>query len=175
MEKQVLETKKKKISVLDIFAVLLIIMCVTGAILRIFIGGNGIVQVSEPESDEYCVSFNLNSIRTTLASSIVAGDSLYDDNGNLIGTVDGNLTVTPALVFKEDSEGKLIQTYSNAENGDNSLVDVTGTITVKGYYSDYGFTVAGSKVYLAPNYSIQLHSGKMISTFKIADIEKNEK
>lgn len=161
--------KKRKMSALDTFAVMLIFLCAAGVAIRAYIGNDGALPEIGKKSEDYTVSFEINGITSAVSSYITQGESVYFENGELLGTVGVGLAVTPAMTFIEDTNGKYIQFYASADNGDASLVDVRGTITVSGYKTDYGF-LANGKTYLAPNFETVLHTKNVTVTVKITDI-----
>ena len=161
--------EKKKISSLDVFLFILLIMCIAGVAVRLAVGENGILPAAAPDQTEFAVSFELRQAKTSLSGFFSSGEVFYDEGSDVFGTVDGQVSVTPAQLFTEDEDGKYVISYSGAENGDNSLVDIRGTMTVKGYKTDYGFLVNG-ETYIAPNFVISLHSDKTTSDVRIMDI-----
>lgn len=162
-------SKKRKISALDAFVVILLLLCAAGVAIRAYIGNDGVFSEIGKESKDYTVSFEISGITSAVSSYITQGESIYFENGDLLGIVGGGLAVTPAMTFAEDENGKYIQSYASADNGDASLVDVRGTITVSGYKTDYGF-LANGKTYLAPNFETVLHTRNVTVTVKITDI-----
>ena len=160
------ETKKvSRVSPLDIFIAILVVMCIVGVVIRVYVGKDGILPASNNETADYVVSFEIKNAIPELSTYLTSGESLYDSEGNLFGTVSENLTVTPAQIFVEDSEGKYVPVYSSNEN------DIRGTVMLSGSYADYGF-LAGGKTYIAPNYDIELHTGMASFTMKITGISK---
>lgn len=171
MKKDNSEKKSRKLSALDVFVIILALMCVAGAAVRFYAGDSGILPISDPEKEEYAVSFEIAQVKTVLGGYIASGENLYNEDGSLFGTVGENVTITPAKLYVEDAEGKYIQIYSSADNGDNSLIDIRGTVSVSGYFTDYGF-LADGKTYIAPNYVITLHTNKTTVDVRITDISK---
>lgn len=173
MKKENSNVKKRRISAPDVFLIILVIACIAGAVLRYYTEDTGILPASNPDKEEYIVSFEAKSVKTPLGKYVFSGEKLYDESGSFIGTIGENVTLTPAKLYVIDSEGKYSEVYAGADNGDNSLIDIKGTILTEGHYVDYGF-LADSKVYLAPNYEITLHTNKTTLSVKITDISKVE-
>lgn len=161
----------RRVSALDIFIVILVLMCIAGVIVRIYVGSEGILPVLDPDIAEYAVSFEVKQAKASISGYLSSGEKLWTENGELFGTVSDNVTVTPAQVFVEDKDGKYISVYSSADIGDNSLVDIKGSVVTEGYMSDYGFLVGG-ETYVAPNYEIELHTEKATVTVIITGISK---
>lgn len=162
---------KKSISALDVFIIILAVLCIAGVAVRLWAGDSGILPINAPEKTEHSVSFEITGIKTVLSSNLTTGEKLYTADGVLFGTVGENVAVTPALLIVEGADGRYTQVFAGADNGDNSLVDIRGTIVTEGYYEDYGYMVGGS-VYSAPNSEIVLHTDKAEYTFKITDVAK---
>lgn len=168
------EKKRRSLSALDVSVIIIALLCVAGVMVRIYAGDSGVLPISNPDKEEYVASFEISGVKTVLGTGISSGEKLYDENGSFVGTVGENVTITPAKLYVEDSEGKYIQIYASADNGDNSLIDIRGTVLTKGYYTDYGF-LADGKTYIAPNYTIELHTDRATFTLRITDISKVEK
>ncbi|MBE6562700.1 MAG: DUF4330 family protein [Ruminococcaceae bacterium] len=167
------ENAKKggRVSALDVFIAVLVLMCIAGVIVRVYVGSDGILPVISPELSEYAVSFEVKQAKASVSGYLSAGESLWTEDGTLFGTVSDNITVTPAQIFVEDSDGKYVSVYSSADIGDNSLVDIKGAASVQGYTADYGFLVNG-KTYIAPNFEIELHTEKATVTVIVTGISK---
>ncbi len=171
MKKEENKAKNVKVSALDVFIALLVLMCIAGVIVRIYVGSDGILPVIDPDLSEYAVSFEIKQAKAPVSGYLSAGESLWTSDGTLFGTVNDNVTVTPAQIFVEDSDGKYISVYSSADMGDNSLIDIKGSASVQGHTADYGFLVNG-KTYIAPNFEIELHTEKATVTVIVTGISK---
>lgn len=165
MKSEVEIKKSPRISPLDIFITILVLMCIAGVIIRVYVGRDGILPDGSAETSEYAVSFEIKNAIPELSTYLSSGESLYDEGGVLFGTLGGTLTVTPAQIFVEDNEGKYVPAYSSSEN------DIRGTIMLEGYYAEYGFLVNG-KTYIAPNFEIKLSTGMATFTAKVTGISK---
>ncbi len=171
MKKEEGAKKGGRISALDVFIAVLVLMCIAGVIVRVYVGSEGVLPVLDPEISEYAVSFEIKQVKASVSGYLSAGESLWTSDGTLFGTVGDNVTVTPAQIFVEDSDGKYISVYSSADMGDNSLIDIKGSFSVQGHTADYGFLVNG-KTYIAPNYEIELHTEKATVTVTVTGISK---
>ena len=139
----------RKISALDVVAIVLIVLCVAGLIIRLTVGRDGVMPEGAPKSEDYAVSFEITGQRSSAGTDISSGDVFFTADDAVFGTVTEQLSVTPARLYTENEEGKLTLSYSSSE-GDGGLVDIRGTMTVSGYPVDYGF-LAGGKTYVCPN------------------------
>lgn len=171
MKKEENAKKSGRISALDVFIAVLVLMCIAGVIVRVYVGSEGILPVLDPDISEYAVSFEIKQVKAPVSGYLAPGERLWTADGTLFGTISGNLTVTPAQIFVEDADGKYISVYSSADNGDNSLIDIKGSAMTEGYAADYGFLVNG-KTYIAPNYEIELHTEKATVIVIITGISK---
>ncbi len=162
-------SNKRKVSALDVFAVLLMLLCAAGVIVRAYVGSEGTISDVGKENGEYTVSFEVTGVSSAVGAYITEGENLYGDDGVLIGTVGESVTVTPAVIYFEDENGKYIQSYSNADNGEASLVDVKGTMSVNGRETASGF-LANGKTYLSPNFKTELHTKNVTLAVRITDI-----
>ena len=168
------QKQKRKLNAVDYFIIIALLLCVAGAALRITIdkaGGTLGALTSPIVQEEYVVSFKISNIRNTSTSYLTPGEVFYvDSTGQFFGTLDGNVSVTPALFYVEDINGNYIQTYA-PENGDATRVDVTGTMRVSGYMSDTGFLLNGNTP-LTANATKALRSKSLYVTLTITDIAK---
>ena len=166
-------TQKRRLSALDVFAIVIVLLCAAGVIVRVYVGADGILSDIGKENKEYTVSFEVTGITSAIGTYLTQGETFYGENGEMIGTIGEGVTVTPAMIFIEDADGKYVQTYSSADNGDASLVDVRGTLTVEGYETEYGF-LANGKTYLSPNFETPMHTKSATVTVKITDITASD-
>ena len=162
------EKKKKRITALDVFAVFALLLCLAGLIARLAAGRDGVLPESAPERGEYAVSFEIARRRS--GTELTSGEIFYTGDDVVFGTLTDQISVTPAAIYKENTEGELILSYSSAE-GDGGLVDIRGTLTVTGYPVDYGF-LADGKTFFSPNSTLTLHTDKMTADVRITDVAK---
>ena len=161
---------KRKVSSLDVFVWAILILCIAGLAIRLFAGREGVLPEGAPESGSFAVSFEIAHQRASSGAELASGAIFYSEDGAVFGTLGDKLSVTPAKEYKENGEGKLTVSYSATE-GDASFVDIRGVMTVEGYNVDYGF-LAGGRTYVAPNYTIPLHTDTMSASVKITGIVK---
>ncbi len=161
--------KRGALTPLDVFMILICVICVAGVAVRAIVGRDASVPAPKPEQTEYAVSFELTGARADATGYFTAGEVLYTEDGEVFGTVRDQVSVTPAKIFSEDEDGRLVLSYSGADNGDGSLVDIKGTLTLEGFETDYGFLVGG-KLYIAPNYELTLHTSKTTANVRITGI-----
>ncbi len=166
--------QKRKLNAVDYFIIAALILCIAGAALRVTIdkaGGTLGALTSPIVHEDYVVSFKISNIRNTSTSYLIPGDAFYmDTSKQFFGTLEGNVTVTPALFYVEDINGNYFQTYA-PENGDATRVDVTGTIRVSGYMSDSGFLLNGNTP-LSANTALALRNKNIYVSVTVTDISK---
>ncbi len=168
------QKQKRKLNAVDYFFIIAIILCIAGAALRVTIdkaGGTLGALTSPIVQEDYVVSFKISNIRNTSTSYLLPGDVFYlDSSKQHFGTLEGNVSVMPALFYVEDINGNYIQTYA-PENGDATRVDVTGTMRVSGYMSDSGFLLNGTTP-LTANSALALRNKNLYVSITITDISK---
>ena len=162
------ENKKRRISTLDVFVAASLILCIAGLVVRLVAGRDGVLPEKAPERGEYAVSFEIERRRS--GTELTSGEVFYTADDKVFGTLTDQISVTPAVIWKENPEGELVLSYSSSD-GDGGLVDIRGTLTVSGYPVDYGFLVDGG-AFISPNYTLTLHTDKMTSEVRITDIAK---
>lgn len=162
----------RKVSPLDVFAVLLVILCIAALIARAFIGKEGVIPEGAPETEGFTVRFEVQSQNVSLGNSLSSGDILYAEDGSVFGTVE-NLRSLPAVIYYENEKGEYAS-YNAPENGDSSLRDITVTAEAEGYDVDYGYLIGG-KTFASPNYEMTLHTETLTLNVRIIDIVKNDR
>lgn len=169
MKDKVNTGKKRGLTPLDVFVILICVICVAGVAVRALVGRDDSLPAPRPESSEYALSFELTGARADAGGYFTVGEALYTEDGVLFGTVRDQVSVTPAKIYSVDEEGHMVLSYSGADNGDGSLVDIKGTLTVEGFEADYGF-LAGGKLYAAPNCEITLHTSRTTAHVRVTGI-----
>ncbi|MBO5110776.1 MAG: hypothetical protein J6D21_08665 [Clostridia bacterium] len=162
------DTAKKKtgFNALDAFIILVVLLCLVGAGLRMFMGENG---ENVTPNEKYVVSFLIREAIDTDADALTSGDVFYLDTTNAIfGTLDGEPIVSPKQVNVIDENGQLNIDYSVGDS-----VFIRGRIIVEGYMSEEGFMLNGN-TYLAPYKTIDVHTQYLMKTIEITEITKYE-
>ncbi len=163
--------KKRIFSALDVFIALLVILAIAAVILRVAFN-IGIGGGDDAKIDEYIVSYTVSSVRTTSSKYFARGTEFRIADGDVFGIAEGSVTITPAEYYAEGPDGKLILTYY-PENGDDSLVDIKGTMKVSGApHSSSGVFMLNGNMPIAPNSEIEIKSADLTVTVVITDITK---
>ncbi|MBR6916862.1 MAG: hypothetical protein IKN38_01640 [Clostridia bacterium] len=162
---------RKRISALDVFVILLMVLCIAGMIVRVSVGREGVMPEGTPKKGSYALSFEISGQRSSLGSELSQGEVFYSEDGKVFGTLTDQVSVTPAKIYSVDDEGKYILGYSSSDGGEGGLVDIRGTMTVEGYQVEYGF-LAGGKIFASPNERLTLHTDTSTVTVKVTDVAK---
>lgn len=170
--------KKQKRPLLGVFDVLIItalVACVIAAgFAFVFKRNNGEVLVRENDKEEFAVTFECYNISQYHAQLLKDGDMLFQPDNSEFGTLSGNVTITPAVIYAEKSDGTVVRTYA-PENGDDTRVDVSGTVMVKGARDAGGTLRLGSKFAAVPGYSFLMHSSTVSVMVTITSVTKVSK
>ncbi len=165
------KTKKKRLNAIDWFLIIAVLLCAAAGVLRMIIGSEGGTLTTGVKMEDYIVSFKISNIRNSSMRYLKDGDKFYlASNNSEFGTIEGSVSVTPALYRIEDAHGKYVQAFA-PENGDATRVDVTGTMRVSGYMSDNGFLLDGLTA-LSINRSVALRSPFLYVTITVTGITK---
>ena len=165
------ETTKKKAkhtlkpNVIDF----LIILVVIGAVIGIALRSGAVDDIAKQETlEEATISFLILDINDNSGNYFNVGDTfLSTAYAQPLGIIE-SVQFMPAEAFITTEDGKLIKTYSN-----NGRIDVRGTLTSKGVFSDVGFLLGGNQ-YIAPGNTLHVQSKYMDVSLTITDIVKVE-
>ena len=160
---------KKKISALDVFVIAVLLFCIAALAVRLAVGREGVLPENAPESGDFALSFEAAGLRAGAVEALGAGATVYTEDGAVFGTLADSVSVTPAKLYHEDAEGRYVMTYSPSDGPDGGVVDVRGTLTVEGYFTDSGFIACGS-LFASPNTVLILHTGDVTFEARIMDI-----
>lgn len=155
---------KKRFAAVDILIAILLLLCIAGIGVRIFIGEGNLFH--KGDAGEYVVSYLIFGEADDYSSLFSEGCEFYLENGTLLGTLTGNAAFTPALLSSENSRGEYVATYAT-----DGTVDIRGTMIVKGSMTESGF-VLNSKTYISPNMTLTVSSSDITVDMLITDIAK---
>lgn len=162
---------KRRFSPLDLFIIILSVLCAGGVFIRLYLGDVNIATGDSYDKGEYAVSFLAAGVDTVYGEHFGVGKVFYLEDGSVFGTMADGVAITPAQLTVEDGEGGLVQVYA-AGNGDDSIVDIRGTVTASGTYSpEKGFYIGG-KYYAAANKTLVIHSADADIQVLVTDIIK---
>ncbi|MBQ4067083.1 MAG: hypothetical protein IJD22_05515 [Clostridia bacterium] len=155
---------KKRIAAVDILIVILLLLCIAGIGVRIFIGEGNLFH--KGDTGEYIVSYLISGEQDDYSSLFSEGCEFYLEDGSYFGTLTGNAAFTPALLSSENSRGEYVTVYAT-----DGTVDIRGTMTVNGSMTESGF-VLNSKTYISPNMTLTVSSSDITVKMLITDIAK---
>ncbi|MBQ9121617.1 MAG: hypothetical protein IJY12_04575 [Clostridia bacterium] len=160
------QKKRASFNALDAFIILVVLMCLVGAGLRMFMGENG---ENVTPNEKYVVSFLIREAIDSDADALTSGDVFYIDTTDAVfGVLDGDPVVSAAQVNVIDQNGQLNIDYSVGDS-----VFIRGRIIVEGYKSEDGFMLNGN-TYLAPYMTIDVHTQYLMKTIEITEITPYE-
>ena len=160
---------KNKISALDVFVAAVLLLCIAALAARLAAGRDGILPEGAPEKGSFALSFEAPGMRSGSVEALAAGTIVSTEDGDVFGTIADSVSVTPAKLYTEDAEGKYVLSYSPSDGADGGTVDVRGTLTVEGYFTDSAFLVGG-KTGATPNSALTLHTESTTFNVRIMDI-----
>ena len=155
----------RRFNVIDLFLILLVILCILGVYFR--------SQISEwigveKNLEEYSIGFKVSEVRYTSSKYLQSGSAVYFDGGNvMIGTVDGNCTVLPAEVYIDGPEGIPVKVNYPKD----TYVDISGRIKCQGIQKENGFYLDGTYS-LAPGSTVNVRTEMLNFSMTITEISK---
>lgn len=167
--------KKAPLGVFDVFIIVGLIACVIAAgFAFVFKSDNGEAIVREDDKEEFAVTFECDSISKHHAQLLKDGDVYFLPDNSDFGTLSGNVTITPAVIYAERSDGVFVRTYA-PDNGDDTRVDVSGTVMVKGSRDSGGLLKIGNSFDIVPGRSFVMHCSTVSVRVTITAVEKVSK
>lgn len=163
---------KKKPGVLDVIIIVSLCVCIAAAVSAFVFSRDARDNIAEKDDfEEYVLSFEIYGMRKSTAQLLSDGDVFFRENGEVFGTVSGQIAMTPAAVYAEKDDGTLVKTYA-PENGDFTLMDVSGTMIVRGAADENGILLVNGDLEIAPAKTLTVHSGKVSAQITVTGIEK---
>ncbi len=165
--------KSKKLGALDIFIIVILVICIVSIGFRYFTDSNSDVSEST-QLDNYKISFKVMGIRDSSARNYMnKGAKFYIDESNTyIGTIsDDSITITDAMKYYSSLDGTSV-TAANTGTGDLYKVDVEASFDTQGKIDSSGRFLLGGNQYIGENQEIQIHSKYLSITILITDIAK---
>lgn len=164
-----MQNRKTRINILDFLIIALVVLCIVGAILRIYTKS----REDKFGEDVATVSFLIQDVQNKSKDLIRTGDRLYSEAYECdFGTIVGNVISTNAVYYAED-DGEIVRVESgiDPETNEPYRVDLYGKFECKGTWTDEnGFSIDGTQ-YIAPNMSVALSFPNIKATVLILDME----
>lgn len=166
--------KQKKLGALDVFIIVILIMCIVSIGLRVF--SNKTSDISEStQLENYTVSFKVMGIRDSSARNyITKGTKFYLNDSNVyIGAINnGDITITDAQKYYDALDGSTVSA-TNTGTGDLYKVDVEAAFDVEGKTDSSGRFLLGGNQYIGENQELQIHSKYLSITILVTEITKS--
>lgn len=161
--------EKKRINILDFLIIVLVVLCIAGAVLRIYTKSRD----DKFGSDEATVTFLIQNVQYESKNLIKDGDKVYSNVYECdMGTVVGDVDYGAAVYYAED-DGEINKTTSaiNPITNEPYRIDMKCQLKCNGTWTDgSGFSVNGTQ-YIAPNMSMELCFPNIKATVLILDVE----
>lgn len=165
--------KKKGLGALDVFIIIILLVCAVSIGFRIFADRNS--EVGENiQLEDYVLSFKVMGIRDSSARNYMEkGTKFYLTDSNVfLGTIsDRDITITDAKKYYEALDGSVV-TATNTGTGDLYKVDVEAAFDVQGKIDSNGRFLLDGNQYIGLNQEIQIYSKYLAITILVTDIEK---
>lgn len=164
---------KRRLTAIDYFIIFAVIATLVAAGLRIY-EDNKVEDAGTPlANEEYILSYVSYGMKESAAKLLEKGDVFYFTGGKTeFGVLEDNPTITPAVVYVELENGEYKTDVYAEKNGNNTKVDVTGTIRVKGCRNEDGLFYVEGSLYVAPNMPVTVFSNDMSFSFTVTGVEK---
>lgn len=165
-------TKNKRLGALDIFIIIVFLVCAISVGLRSFAVNNSEVRNDVPLED-YILSFKISNIKDSSAKNYLEkGSKFYlNDSDAYLGTVSTSPTINDAVRYYEMLDGSIVAAKNNA-TGDLYRVDVESSMTVQGVTSADGKFLLGGNQYIAMNKEIEVYSKYLSVKITVTGISK---
>ncbi len=162
--------RKLKIGALDIFIILIVIVCAVSIVLRYVSNKQSDVGESAP-LENYVISFEVLDIKDTSAQYYMEpGTGFYlVDSDAYIGTLREGITIRDAEKYYEMPNGEIVLAQNNA-TGDLYRVDVEASFDAKGRVDSAGRFLLNGNTYLGVNKEVKIYSKYLAVTVVITGI-----
>ena len=155
---------KKKTAALDVFVIILLLVCIAAIGVRVTVGSGGLL--STDERGEFLVSYVVSGIKSEYSDAFSEGKEFYLEDGEKFGTLASGAVFTPAKLYSENADGEYKTSYAT-----DGTVDIKGTAVVTGSMSESGFLLGGNR-YIAANMALKISSSDISVTVTVTDITK---
>ncbi|MBE6542309.1 MAG: hypothetical protein E7672_07675 [Ruminococcaceae bacterium] len=163
---------KKRLGVLDIFIIIIVLVCVASVVIR-YVGIDNSQVSSEVQLDNYILSFNIKNIKDSSANNYMEKGTKFfiQSSGEYLGTLREGVTISDAVRYYELQNGQSIA-VPNTATGDLYRVDVEASLDVQGVLREDGTFLLGGNQYVAVNKEITVYSKYLTVTIMVTDITK---
>ena len=169
--------KKVRFSIIDVFIVAILLVCVIGIGLRFaFSRNNNENEVfAHVESEKYYVSYIARNQRNAVPDYMSEGTEFrFGDTNEVFGESHGKIQVDPAMKRYNNSKGEQVIVYNTSEDDRSDRVDLHGSIIVTGKMSEDGALMVDDSngKTIALNQAFNLRSDLLTVTLVVTDISK---
>ena len=164
--------KKTKIGALDIFIIIVVVVCVAAISVRMYVNSTSDVG-EQVQLEDYVVSFKVLDIKDSSAKSYFEPNTNFylKDLNTIFGTMREGITVNDAEKEYEMPNGDVVIAQNNA-TGDLYRVDVEASVTAKGRIDSEGRFLLNGNTYLGANKELEIYSKYLAVTVIITSVEK---
>lgn len=155
--------KKLRLNIIDFLIIIILIGAAIGIALRA-----GLVErvTNQSHLEEVKISFLIQDIQETSADYFKTGDVFRaKDLDCEFGKLESR-QIMPAEAFVADMNGELIKTHAS-----NNRIDVRGTVTGVGTFTNDGFLLAGIN-FIAPGATVHIQSADLDVSVTITGVER---
>ena len=157
-----MQKRKFRINILDFLIVALVILCVAGAVMRMYTKSNDV----KLETQKATISFLIQDVQSASQYAFADGDRVYSPELECeLGYIEGEVVATPAVYYNEDG-GVFVKTESAG-----SRVDIRGKFVCEGTWTDASGFAANGTQYIAPNMSVFVSFPGIKTSMLITDVE----
>lgn len=165
--------KKKRLGALDVFIIMVILVCVVSIGIRFFTSRSSDVG-EKAQLDHYIVTVQISNIRETSARNYLEkGTAFYTKTDKqYFGDIsDGDKTITDAVRSYDGLDGQSVSVV-NTGTGDFYRVDVEVSFKVKGKLDANGGFMHNGNKYIGVNQELEIYSKYLAVNALVTDISK---
>ena len=169
------QKKKTRFGVFDAIVIVFLAACVVAVGFGYYFKKtSGDLRVSEEDKEEYAIKFECYDVAQSHAQLLKDGETYYLPDNSEFGKLSGKVTITPALYYAEKDDGTFVRSYA-PDNGDQTKVDVSGTVMTKGARNSRGVLIIGNDFEAIPGSSFIIHNSTVSIRVSITSVEKASK
>ncbi|MFV0502964.1 MAG: DUF4330 family protein [Lachnospirales bacterium] len=119
-----------KVSIVDLAIIILLIVLIIGVAIRFSSKGETITS-----NDDFKIVFEIDKVRQYTVDAIKVGDDIYEQHGNILGTV-SNIEIEPGYDVMTKDNGTAL--YAPVEDRYRLIVtmDSSGNVNEFGYFAN---------------------------------------
>lgn len=157
------ERTKIKFGVLDAVVIIAVIALVLALVFRYTTDK----RLFTYETEKYAVTVKACGLQYTTMDLMSSNDTVFMEDGSILGTFTHAPTVTPTLKYSMTSAGDMVASYYP----DNTLVDMVTEIECELIVND-GMIMTKSGAHVATGVILEVHTQTVDFTVEITEVEK---